>query len=96
MAKRDDSVSGAVSRDLARVRRRDAEVAGSALAAAALVLAGELDDPGNSATSKSMCARALKETMDRLWELLPPVEEADRLDDLTSRRQTRLRRGAGT
>jgi hypothetical protein len=61
----------------------------SALAATALALAAELDNPNNSATSKSMCARALTETMDRLRELAPPVKEADKLDELNGRRAKR-------
>ena len=87
-------VVAAVERDLTAFRRRSPEIADSALAAAALVLAERMDNPRNSATSVSMCARALKETMDRLRELLPPVQEADRLDDLASRRQKRLKKAA--
>ena len=62
---------------------------GSALAETALVLAGELDSKGNSATSKSMCARALREVMDRVRELCPPVEKGDLVDELGSRRSAR-------
>lgn len=63
-------------------------VGSSALVESAVALARELD-ARNSATSKSMCARALKETMDRLRELAPPPKTADRLDDLTARREKR-------
>lgn len=72
----------------AELDRLGAGLAGSVLAATALVLAAELDDEGNSATSKSLCARALSETMDRLRELAPR-EERDSLDDLTARRESR-------
>jgi len=89
-------VVAAVTRDLAAIRRRDPDLSQSALAASALVLAGELDDPENSATSKSMCARALTETMERLRDLLPPDTEADRLDDLSARRAERLAAGGAT
>lgn len=67
----------------------DPRLAGSALAATALVLAGELDDPDNSATSKSMVARALNETMGRLRELAPPVGEVNPLGDIRARRDRR-------
>lgn len=83
------SVVAAVERDLESIRRVDPVLAGSALAATALVLAGELDDAENSATSKSMCARALREAMDRLRELAPAAAELDRVDELSSRRGKR-------
>lgn len=84
----------AVRRDLERIRRRDAELAESALAASAIELARELDQPDNSATSKAMCARAMREALDRLDELAPPEEESDRVHDLTSRRAERRGRAA--
>jgi hypothetical protein len=84
------SVVEAVKRDLGVLAKRDASLARSALAASCLVLAAQLDDPGNSATSKSMCARALREAMDRLRELAPPESVEDRLDDLGARRAKRL------
>ena len=70
--------------------RLPADLAGSVLAASALALAREIDDPGNSATSKSMCARALLDTVDRLLARAPADEERDGLDDLTSRRSNRI------
>lgn len=63
---------------------------GSALGAVALALAREVDAAGNSATSKSMCARALVETLDRLRGLVPAEESADGLDELASRRAARV------
>jgi hypothetical protein len=89
--KTDQSVSAAVRRDLESIRLRNAELADSALACTALALAREMDDD-NSATSKSMCAKAIIEAMRELRELCPPLEKADGLDDLASRR---LRRFAG-
>ena len=84
------SVADAVARDLAAISGRAPDVARSALAATAEALAKELDDPENSATSKSMCAGQLRDTLDRLRELVPPVEEGDDLDDLSARRARRL------
>ena len=83
------SVSEAVRRDIAALRLRAGPVADSALAASALVLAAELDADKNSATSKSMCAKVLRETMDRLAELAPAPEEADQLDELSAARAAR-------
>lgn len=83
-----ESVVEAVKRDLESLRERDEKLADSALAASAMALARELDAQ-NSATSKSMCAKALIETLDRLAELAPPAKEADRVDDLASRRAAR-------
>lgn len=80
--------------ELARLRERDPELASSAVAAGALAMAMELDDPGNSATSKSMCMKALMDAMDHLRALSPVVEEADGLDEIAARRARRLG-GAG-
>src|ERR1017187_1307213 len=81
----------AVERDLARIPE---ELADSALAAACLAMARELDSPINSATSKSMCAKALLDILNRLHELIPADEERDDLDDLATRRAARLAGGA--
>jgi hypothetical protein len=89
-------VKAAVERDLNEIRNRDPALAKSGLAATALALATRIDDPANSATSISMCSRALRETLDRLRELAPEAAEQDRLDDLGARRTERLARGAKT
>lgn len=83
------AVTAAVERDLERLRARSPELADSALAASVVALARELDAPKNSATSKSMCARALIDALDRLRELAPPEREEDGLDELASRRTAR-------
>jgi hypothetical protein len=46
-------------------------------------------DAKNSATSKSMCARALSETLEKLEALAPPEQLPDELDDLARRRAER-------
>ena len=91
-----ESVEEAVQRDIAAIARRDSSLASSALAATALSMARELDDKGNSATSKSMCAARLLDTLDRLRELAPEEETKDNLDDLSARRAARLARRSGT
>lgn len=79
-----------VERDLEALRRRDPALADSGLAATALVLAREIDNPYNSATSKSMNATALARILELLRELAPEEEKSDRLDELSQRRDKRL------
>ena len=83
------SVVDGVTRDLAKLPE---DVAMSGLGASALVLAREMDDD-NSATSKSMCANSLRDTLDRLRELAPPKRESDHVDDIARRRAKRLASG---
>lgn len=85
----DCSVAGAVRRDLAGLAERDEGLASSTLAMSALRLAELMDDAENSATSRSMCGRELRDTLDRLRELAPKEESKDGLDDLSARREAR-------
>jgi len=84
------NVIEAVERDLAELRERDERLAESGLAAAAMAMAYEIEHPYNSATSKSMCAKVLRETIDRLHELAPPEQEKDELDAILDGRRERL------
>jgi hypothetical protein len=70
------------------------KIGSHALAATARELARKLDDSKTSAHSKSMCARRLQETLDRLRELAPPTQTKDRVDELSRTRETRLRKSA--
>jgi hypothetical protein len=88
------TVRAAVQNDLDDLAKRAPDLATSALAASALALAREIDKPKNSATSKSMCAKALLDVLETLRDLAPPEEEADQLDDLSSRRAARLAAGS--
>lgn len=83
----------AVERDLAGIRERDPKVASSATAAAAMQMAIELEHPYNSATSKSMCAKALMEAMRELRDLVPPVEKKGELHAIKDARAARLADG---
>jgi len=83
----------AVRRDLAALKRRDKQLAEGALAQAALALAARIDDPDNSATSVSMCARELRDHMNRIWELAPAETRDNRVDDLSTRREQRRATG---
>ena len=85
------TVVEAVARDLENLAKHAPGLDESAEAATALALARELDSR-NSATSKSMCARALNETMDKLRAMAPPAKEGDGLDELEARRAARLAR----
>jgi hypothetical protein len=80
---------------LAAIATRDAALAASAGAMAALSLARELDDRANSATSKSMCAKALVETLAELRKRAPAEkQEKSRVDELRERRAKRQGRTA--
>jgi len=86
--------SEAVGRDLEKIAKADPALADSGLAATAKVLARELDHPFNSATSKSMCAKALADALGQLRDLTPVQVEGDKLDALTDSRAERLGGGA--
>lgn len=82
-------VVDAVERDVDAIRQSAPALADSALAATALSLAYEIEHPYNSATSKSMCAKALMEAMATLRELAPPAEKKDAIDELAAERKKR-------
>jgi hypothetical protein len=84
---KDGAVVKAVRGDLALLG--DRRLAGSALAATALALAGQLDNPKSSATAKAMCAGKLIEALDRLRELAPPRKETDDVDEVQAKREAR-------
>lgn len=86
------SVVEATRREIERLAAGNEDIAEGALAASALELASQLDDPGNSATSKSMCAKVLLETLDKIRALAPPKVERDVVDELSSRRARRIGR----
>lgn len=88
------SLVDAVGRDVAALVVRAPALRDSALVAVALALAAEVDRPGNSATSKSLCARCVVDAMERLREMAPPVALDDAVDDLASRRSERQARAA--
>ncbi len=64
-------------------------LARSALAAAALSLAREMDASETSATAKAACSRSLVQVQRELRALAPAREEVDALDELTARREAR-------
>ena len=88
------SVLEAVEGDIAEIAKRDKALADSGLAAMAKQLARELD-ANNSATSKSMCARALMDALEKLRDLAPADDAKDRVDELGARRDKRRSRAAG-
>jgi hypothetical protein len=84
------SVEAAVTRELERMGDEWPE---SVLGASALSLAALMDDNENSATSRSMVAKELRETMAQL-RALAPQKEANPVDDLRERRNRRRRASA--
>ncbi len=81
-----DSVVAAVRRDLEALGSD--ELAGSALAMAAIELGRQMDG-SNSATSKAMCAKSLADLLERLRELAPVRAEEDTVDDIAAVRARR-------
>lgn len=81
------SVVDRLNRELAKL---PPDLADSALAGSALVMAEALDNPKASFTAKSMCQNRMQEALDRLRELAPPEEKRDDLDDIAARRALRL------
>lgn len=90
----DRTVADSVREYLRKLKQRDAELADGPLACSALALAREMD-ANNSATSKSMCAKALNETLEQLRALAPPVKQEDTIDELSRERDKRRAKAAG-
>lgn len=86
-------IQAAVERELESIRRRSPDLADSALAASAMAMAFEIEQPFNSATSKSQCARAMQGTLRELRELAPPEEARDAISKLSDEREERRSRG---
>lgn len=85
-------VVAAVQRDLRAIAKRDKDLARSGLAALALALAKELDDPKNSLTSKGQAGRTLADALAELRELAPYEPKDDGIDKLVARRAKRRKR----
>lgn len=84
-------VVDATEQELAELRKATPQVANSALAAAALRMAFEVDHPYNSATAKSNCVSELHKIMDRLYELAEEQGsgKGGKVDELRARRAKR-------
>jgi hypothetical protein len=91
--KRDGPCVTALKRDLARLPK---DLAESAVAASALVMAKGLDTRASLA-AKSAAQRRLQEAMDRLRELAPPAASKDGVDvlndEFTARRARLIAEG---
>ena len=79
-------VVDALTKDLQAMGPR---ASGTTLAETALALARSLDDDGNSATSKSMCAKSMIDVLCELRQLAPPRQEADNVTNINSERDKR-------
>jgi hypothetical protein len=82
-------VALAAQQDLDRLAVEGAQLPSAALAATALCMAAQLDDPRTSATSKSMCAARLVECLETIASLTPERTSDDSIDDLATRRAAR-------
>lgn len=82
------NVLESVDADLALLAKRSPGIEKTARAAMARALAAEMD-AGNSATSKSMCAKEIGDIMDALEERAPAVKVGDAVDDLSAKRAAR-------
>jgi hypothetical protein len=83
------SVGDSLRAELEAMRPTHPEVADSALASAAMVLATLMDDPKNSATSRSMCAAQFMSAHQRLRELAPTAPKVDAIDEINAKREQR-------
>jgi hypothetical protein len=88
-ARRRGPVEAGVARDIARITRRDPDLAEGGLAMAALEMARGMDNPNNSLTSKSMCGKTLADVLATLRSLAPPEAKRDSIDDLAAARARR-------
>jgi hypothetical protein len=86
----------AVERDIADIAKRDSELAESGMAAAALRMAYELENPWNSATSKAQCAKSMRELLEALLERAGEAPTKDGVDALSAEREARLTGGSAT
>lgn len=88
-----ETVVAAVRRDLEALSHLSDEgksLATGALAMSAIALAKSIDHDRTSPTARSMCARALTETLEKLRGMVPDEsQEGDGIDDLAERRQQR-------
>lgn len=91
----DGTVREAVEADLAAIAASEPALARSGLARLALALASRVDDTDNSATSVSMCGRALADVLGQLRDLTPSAKEADGIDELTRKREDRRSAATG-
>lgn len=90
-------VENALKRELRSLRGVDRPASESALAADALALARRIDDPDTSASAVASCSRALANVLGELRLLgMPqaPSETGDRVDELASRRESRVSKAA--
>jgi len=82
-----------VERELKVIRKRDKELADSALAGSAFALAREIDSPITSPTAKAACGKEMRETLARLHGLAPEEAKGGQLHDIRSGRADRLAAG---
>lgn len=82
-----------VERELKVIRKRDKELADSALAGSAYTLAREIDSPQTSPNAKAACGKEMRETLARLSALAPEETSKGQLHAIRSGRADRLAKG---
>lgn len=82
-----------VERELKEIRKRDKELADSALAGSVFALAREIDSPTTSPNAKAACVKEMRETLGKLHGQVPE-ETKGRLHAIQSGRADRLAAGS--
>jgi len=83
-------VERAVAAELKALGKR-VDDAGPSLPALAVALARKIDDPRTPAGPFADTAKELRDTLDRLRELVPPEAREDHIDQLEARAAKKLR-----
>lgn len=86
------SVVEALERDLTEWGKVNPVVPVCAMAALALRLASDLDNPRTSANAASMVSNALKDALKELAAMVPESAGKDSIDELAEQRRQRLAR----
>lgn len=89
------TVTEAVSSELEEFERRVPGLGSGALAAMALSLAADMDDPHTGSTSRSMVSKELRDTLAALRALAPARTEGSPLDEIRARRDAKVARQSG-
>lgn len=87
------SVRESIEREIDEIRRLDPRLADGPYAEMALALADEMDGDRNKGMTKATVGTELRQTLNRLYELIPEDQEKDAVDELRTRREQR--RSAG-
>jgi hypothetical protein len=88
------SVRESIEHEIEAIRRLDPRLADGPYAQIALALADEMDGDRNKGMTKAAVGTELRQTLNRLYELIPEDQEKDAVDELRNRRENRRAGGA--